>query len=107
MNPLTRNLAFLKKLYSEKACIRTMLEGPNYTFVRDFRPGHFYSPLPDLADVRANAGLIFDGSTATLDSVNLREQEQTELLAKFSLFYSEIPFTDNESKENRYYFDNP
>lgn len=69
-------------------------------------PGHFYSPIPDLAEVRAQEHRLFDRSIRTLGGIDLRRAEQESLLAKFKLYYDEQPFTSHAKPGLRYYFDN-
>jgi len=69
-------------------------------------PGHFYSPIPDLAEVRAQEHKIFDRSVRTLDGIDLRRAEQESLLAELKPYYDEQPFTSHAKPGLRYYFDN-
>jgi len=70
-------------------------------------PGHFYSPIPSLADIATDSDQIFSINSKEIPGVNLRENAQLELLNKFIGFYSEQPFTAHKNHENRYYFENP
>jgi len=104
---MKRNFKFVNQLYKDKAWVRSVLESPNCKFVHDFPPGHFYSPVPDLADIRERAKSIFDRSTVTLNSINLNEQKQCDLADEFSKLHEQMKFPDQKLAEYRYFFDNP
>lgn len=70
-------------------------------------PGHFYSPLPSLDEIRRNAGKVFDTSSRTLGGIDLRETEQLALLRELKKYYAEQPFTEQKQSGRRFYFDNP
>jgi predicted O-methyltransferase YrrM len=69
-------------------------------------PGHFYSPIPSLAEVAADEERIFAGSHDVVTGVVLNESLQLELLKGFLPFYRDIPFKAEPSNELRYHFDN-
>jgi predicted O-methyltransferase YrrM len=69
-------------------------------------PGHFYSPVPDVQEVLAEQGRIFDLNRRTLPGIDLREKEQSALLQSLSGYYAEQPFAKEKQKDVRYYFDN-
>src|SRR5687767_9041846 len=70
-------------------------------------PGHFYSPIPSLADVRANDARIFDNSSRTIPGIELNEAAQLQLLEHWRSFYQELPFPRTKTSGLRYYFENP
>lgn len=69
-------------------------------------PGHFYSPHPDLEEVRAREESIFSREKAVL-GIDLREEEQFQTLLKIADMYPSINFPESKTLEFRYYFDNP
>lgn len=68
-------------------------------------PGSFYSPIPDLAEVRREETRIFDRSKKEVAGINLNEQAQLSLLKSFKKSYDEIPFS-SERNSQRYYYEN-
>jgi Methyltransferase domain len=70
-------------------------------------PGHFYSPIPDLADVNLRAATLFDTSATSIPGVDLNEVAQLKLLKEFEPYYAEQPFTSEPTPGRRYHFDNP
>jgi len=70
-----------------------------------YPPGHYHSPLPDLAEVRARETDIF-ATPATLPGINLRSDAQLDLLAEFSADAAELPWTATQQSELRYRLDN-
>jgi len=70
-------------------------------------PGHFYSPLPSRKEIRAREEVIFSKNAKDISGVNLREEEQIQLLQAFAPYLSELPFGPKKKEGLRYYFDNP
>lgn len=70
-------------------------------------PGHFYSAVPPLAEVRARASRIFNRNCRSVAGIDLRETEQLGLLERFAEYYRDHPFTATQVKDRRYFFENP
>lgn len=71
-----------------------------------FRPGHFYSPIPDLNDVAARERQIFDLARMNVPGVDLRVDDQLALLPILAGFCAEQPFGEHPKVGMRYGFDN-
>ncbi len=71
-----------------------------------FPPGHYYSPIPAIEDVRRDELRIFDRSLRDLPGIDLNVEGQIDLLDKLKQFYDEQPFTAEPSAGLRYYFEN-
>jgi predicted O-methyltransferase YrrM len=69
-------------------------------------PGHFYSPLPDLEDVRRRAGEIFDRDPTHLLGVDLRLEEQRAMLHAVAEAARGVPFPEQPRSDFRYHYDN-
>ncbi len=69
-------------------------------------PGHFYSPIPDVEDLRANFEKIFSPPYHIPD-VDFNTQHQLELLDQFLEWYREQPFTPDKTPDRRFYQENP
>lgn len=70
-----------------------------------FPPGHFYSPIPDLAEVRARHDFIFAQPTS-LAGIDLRASAQLNLAHVLSTFAADQPFSDHPVEGLRYGFVN-
>lgn len=70
-----------------------------------FPPGHYYSSIVDLEEVRLFATSIFD-KKKDVPGVNLNEDEQVVLLKKFELLSDTIPFPLEKNDDFRYFFNN-
>lgn len=70
-------------------------------------PGHFYSPIPSMEEIKKDEAKIFDSMQSTIHGVELHEAEQLELLKKFVPFYNQMSFSENKQEGLRYYFENP
>lgn len=72
-----------------------------------YPPGHYYSPLPDKAEVERVAGRIYDVPLpASIPGVDLRERQQLELYSHLVKYYPLFPFEEKKKTEFRYYLDN-
>lgn len=71
-------------------------------------PGHFYSPIADLADVRAREKVIFNEDLMPQDvrGVDFNEDAQLTLLDEFAKFYGDLPFGAEKKDGLRYFFEN-
>lgn len=70
-------------------------------------PGHFYSPIPSLEEVKRDAARIFGPPPAELPAIDLNVARQLALIDSFREFYPEMPFQDRKSETARYCFLNP
>jgi hypothetical protein len=69
-------------------------------------PGHYYSPIISIDDVRNRKEEIWKEPSPELEGIDLNENEQLELLEKLKTHYASIPFKDKPSENLRYYFEN-
>jgi hypothetical protein len=65
-------------------------------------PGHYYSPIPSLADIEERARSLGD----PLAGIDLNEAGQLAILEELAKFYPSMPFTDHGSPGLRYRFRN-
>jgi hypothetical protein len=70
-------------------------------------PGHFYSPLPDLDEVRRRQDELFGPPPARLPGIELDEAGQLELLQSLGAYQAEAPWTDGPRPPLRFFYDNP
>jgi len=71
-------------------------------------PGHFYSPIINVQDVKKRANEIWAKvDKKSIQGVNLNVEGQLNLLADFAEYYADLPFEDMKSEKLRYYYDNP
>jgi hypothetical protein len=69
-------------------------------------PGHFYSPIPSLDEVRADRKRIFEPAVPALGAVDLNVPRQLELLETFAPYHGSLPAEWLEKGAARYYFAN-
>jgi hypothetical protein len=69
-------------------------------------PGHFYSPIPNLDEIRESEERIFDSAPDVLPGIDLAEASQLALFEEFKNYYSEMPFTVYKDATRRYSFEN-
>jgi hypothetical protein len=106
--PFARVFQERDALREEVARLRAAAPGAPADDVRQFvPPGHFYSPIPSLKDVRASEARIFADPPRTLPGVDLRERDQLALLRAFEPYYDTQPFSAGPAPSRRYFFENP
>lgn len=93
----------LEKIRAE----RDQLEAQLLEYQRGWSPGHFYSPIPSLPEIRERERQIFGRIPDQIPGIDLNIRGQIELLYELKKFYPEQPFTDNKQKNLRYLFQNP
>jgi predicted O-methyltransferase YrrM len=73
-----------------------------------FPAGHFYSPIPDLYEVRRDHNRIFATvSSNEMKGIHLNTESQLDWLARIASYYSELPYLTTSSQAHlRYRFDN-
>lgn len=69
-------------------------------------PGHYYSPMPSLADIEAHARVAALPSPESLVGIDLRLDAQLRLLSELRRFYVDQPFAAEHAEGLRYYFEN-
>ncbi|MFM0264767.1 class I SAM-dependent methyltransferase [Paraburkholderia sediminicola] len=110
LDSLIEQFPEVKELAAERDRYRAELRAyvPHIAALGDIPPGHFYSPIPSLDDVRREEAKLFDTTHRTMPGVELREQEQLALLAQFAeRFYADMPFQADKVENLRFYFENP
>lgn len=65
-------------------------------------PGHFYSPLPDVAALRRTPHDYPDPA-----AIDLRESDQLAFLEQVARYYPELPFGDTPGRPTRFGYRNP
>jgi predicted O-methyltransferase YrrM len=70
-------------------------------------PGHFYSPLPDIEEVKANAGKIWKQPEMRIPGINMNPDQQYSHLREFFEMSSSLPFPEEKNGKTRYHYNNP
>jgi hypothetical protein len=66
--------------------------------------GHFYSPVPDIDEVRLQSDFIFENKKPLGIEINF--EKHLKYIQDFSKFYNEIPYTDEIDDSLKYKFAN-
>lgn len=69
-------------------------------------PGHYYSPIPDLGQVKGRHSQIFKRSLKDIPGIDLNTREQLNLLEVFASYYGDMPFPEESSSGFRYHLNN-
>jgi hypothetical protein len=70
-------------------------------------PGHFYSPVIAIDEVRQDEHRIFGASAATVAGIDMNEAAQLDLLARFEAIYPSIDFPATRTAGHRFHYENP
>lgn len=100
---LGNRVRLFRRLWQERASLHRTLDFDNYRFLRFAPPGHFYSPIPDIKEIRRETG----ARTNEISGIDLRPECQLALAQEFAKHYSELPFPREKADGFRYYLDNP
>lgn len=80
---------------------------PHFSNLGDVPPGHYYSPIPSIPDVRESEARLFGNVSRTLPGINFNEDSQVRLMKEFAdKYYDEMPFQSHKTDGLRFYFDN-
>ncbi len=73
-----------------------------------YRPGHYYSPIPSLDEIRKREATIFDTNVREIGAVDLNEKGQLRLLKELKNYVLDFPFSagGDETGALRYNSDN-
>ena len=91
---------FFQRLFNIFSLFKSNLFNP-----QEFPPGHYYSPIPLVKEIKEKESKIFNFPNS-IPSVDLNEEEQIRLLKIFKQYYDEMPFKPNKEDGLRYYFEN-
>lgn len=72
-----------------------------------FPPGHYYSPVPSLEEIRMREEEIFSLLPAEIPGIDLNVEEQLRLLDGFRTYCREFPFGFQKKEGLRFYLENP
>ncbi len=103
---LLDRLPWSKRRKSFKAEVE-QLRGKLASYEQFVPPGHFYSPIPSLEQVRSEEKRLFGPPPRTLPGIDLREEQQVALLRALHPHYQDLPFPDKKTKGLRYFYENP
>jgi predicted O-methyltransferase YrrM len=91
-------LPYVKTLYQENL---------NFTLNSNVPAGHFYSPIVLVEDVKKRESEIWKNREIdNINGINLKTDDQIELLGNFTKYYAELPFKSDKQHNIRYQFEN-
>jgi predicted O-methyltransferase YrrM len=102
--PWWRRLAGIRWRAMWREWMRRLGRNPFLTFAP---PGHFYSPVPDMAFVERHKDRLFDRRAASVPGIDINAAGQLALLDELAAYHDDLPFRDDPSPGLRYYYRNP
>ncbi len=98
---------FLNKLvYKIPVVARMRSELKEYARNTSFPPGHFYSPIVAVDDIRRRENSIWHPKNEPGPEIQMRTEKQLELLKDLEKYYEQQPFMQIAGTNLRYNFDN-
>lgn len=99
---------FLQNWIRKSAIVKELSEeNRKLNQLQGFAPGHFYSPVVDPGSIVIREAAIWARRDAgQLTGIDLRTEEQLELISQFIQYYPELPYTQEKDPLVRYYFHN-
>ncbi|CAG0995613.1 MAG: hypothetical protein OIN86_04345 [Candidatus Methanoperedens sp.] len=97
-----RKLPLLGQVYLE----RDKLLAENDKLKTWVPPGHFYSPIPSISEVKLKENVIYS-IPKEIQGIDLNLDGQIDLFNKFKEYYYELPFEPHKKENLRYFFENP
>lgn len=70
-------------------------------------PGHYYSPVPSIAEIKEREASIFCSAEKRVPGIDLNEPGQLSLLKQLEKYYPSLPFGEDRKPGLRYFFNNP
>src|SRR5262249_37187540 len=105
MNGVLKRIAEIVLRLSPVRPVATRLHIAPWQFVP---PGHFYSPIPALDDVRRDEQRLFPPIMPhELPGIALNEVRQLAMLDELQSYYDSQPFDAEKTRNLRYFFENP
>jgi hypothetical protein len=103
---VANKLRFIRRVWRERSALQALFNSGNYPFVKFAPPGHFYSPIPDVKEIKATSRAVLDRSEKGIPEIDLNTEAQVALAHEFLGYYKDIPFPDVQQNGARYYLDN-
>jgi hypothetical protein len=100
-----KKLPYIRSLITERDQLHDLVTSWK-RHLRYVPPGHFYSPIPNLDEVRENESTIFGSTPEVIPGIDLAEASQLRLLDTFKTYYAELPFPAHKTPALRYFFEN-
>ena len=102
---LINKLPYVRGLYQQN---KRLLEEKKELEKKLFYPaGHYYSTIVDNDSIKKFESIIWAKEDADkINAVNLKANEQLDLILKLNNYYAEIPFVADKQNGLRYYFEN-
>lgn len=99
----SRSVPGLRGILAERQALRSAVRHLRRRPSLWVPPGHFYSPIPDEAEVRADAARVFDRRVAELPGIDLNLRTQVAMLDAILALEETIDFPEHPEPGVRYH----
>ena len=97
-------MSSLKNIIRQHPLTRKLVNKLN-PFNLSVPPGHFYSPVPDINEIKQREEKIFD-RYKKVEGINFNDSKQLELIEAFKKEYQKLPFSSDPDPKYRYFYNN-
>lgn len=98
----------IKSIIKNHPYVKQLIEERNQLLKETFvPPGHFYSPIPSIDEIKKKENQIWGRMPEKIEGVDLNTKGQLKLFKELTEFYKDLPFQAEKVSGLRYYFDNP
>ncbi|MEO5775833.1 MAG: class I SAM-dependent methyltransferase [Flavobacterium sp.] len=98
LKSIINKLPYIKSIYQE-----------NQQFKKNscFPAGHYYSTIVSVDEIKKREASIWKNEDVDgILGINLKTENQLDLIKSFYQYYNDIPFTDKKNENGRYYYEN-
>jgi hypothetical protein len=96
----------INKLFCHIKTFFNLLKNSTNPYLIFAPPGHFYSPLPNLLDIKKNREALFTRDRTACPGIDLHVHDQINLIKSLTKYYDQMPFLEDKQNGYRYYFNN-
>jgi predicted O-methyltransferase YrrM len=93
-------------LYRKAHSIYHSVKEAENPYLKYARPGHYYSPIPDIFYIQKNKAKLFNREIKSCPGINLAADSQIKLVKTLSQYAENIPFPHTQQEGFRYFYDN-
>jgi hypothetical protein len=97
LNKVIKNIPGAKSLNKGFQTLKALFKSAKSPFIRFAPPGHFYSPVPGLEEIKAKEATLFNREASDIPGVRMNVETQLELLEHFARYHHDCPYVTGKT----------